>query len=361
MKHYEERLEKDLAHIREKFAALARAVEKALGDGARALFTSDDELAYQVILGDAPINRASRQLDQICHGFIAVHLPSAGHLRFVSSVMRANLELERIGDYTVTICRESVQIGHPPQGLIAPQMEGLMDKARDILSQAVAAFNGSDADLARDGMAKANRVAPNFNTVFDNLVNEEGKLGVRELFYYLVIFRVLDRVVDQSKNICEETIFAVTGQTKPSKTYRVLFLDEDNSTLGPMAQAIARKNFPQSGEYDTAGRQGAHAINDHLGSFMEERGIELGDTSPKTLDPSAPELAAYHVIVSLQGPVKSYLTSIPFQTSALAWQIGESTADWHTAENSTQFETLYRTLALQVRDLMTTLHGEEAS
>ena len=40
-----------------------------------------------VCLDDHPINRASRALDKSCLGFIAVHLPSAGHLRFIAATM----------------------------------------------------------------------------------------------------------------------------------------------------------------------------------------------------------------------------------------------------------------------------------
>ena len=146
MSKYEARLESDLAHISEKLANLGEAVESALKDASRALFTAEEELAYKVILGDFPINRASRELDKICHGFFAVHLPSAGHLRFISSVMRVNLELERIGDYAVNICREAVQIGHLPEGILGQQMEGMSREVQDILGKAIAAFKGGDPE-----------------------------------------------------------------------------------------------------------------------------------------------------------------------------------------------------------------------
>ena len=97
MSQYEARLERDLGRIRVEIRDLAEAVQVSLETASRALFAGDHELSYSVCLGDHPINRASRALDKACHGFIAVHLPSAGHLRYISAVMRANLELERVG------------------------------------------------------------------------------------------------------------------------------------------------------------------------------------------------------------------------------------------------------------------------
>ncbi len=116
MSHYEKRLESDLNRIREFLVAVAGQVESALKDSIHALMTGNEILAHATALGDKPVNRAIRELDKQCHGFIALHLPSAGHLRFVSSVMRIGIELERIGDYAVTIGRESVQLEKPPEG-----------------------------------------------------------------------------------------------------------------------------------------------------------------------------------------------------------------------------------------------------
>ena len=344
------RLEQDLAHIREKLAALATAVQTGLADAGGGLLAGDATRAYAVVLGDHPINRASRELDRICHGFFAVHLPSAGHLRFVSAVMRVNLELERIGDYAGNICRETVQLGHAPAEAFRPRIEHMVDAAREVLSEAVAAFVSDDAERAQRGIVMANQVTRGFGEVFDALAGEEGNLRVQDLFNYLVGFNSLDRVVDQSKNICEEAVFAVSGQTKPPKSYRVLFLDEDNSLLGPMAQAIAARNFSQCGEYDTAGKHAATAINGNLDRFVAERGVELKTLAPKALDPTA-ELAAYHVIVSLQGPVHTLVEAVPFHTIALEWKIDDVSGD--------ELDNVYRTLAAQIDELMTTLHGGE--
>ena len=76
---------------------------------------------------------------------------------------------------------------------------------------------------------------------------------------------------------------------------------------------------------------------------------------------SPQELADYHVVVSLQGAVSAYVSAIPFHTTALEWDVGEAPAGVEGEEASQRYEALYREIALQVRDLMTTLRGEEAS
>lgn len=356
MSVYEARLERDLGRIREKLAELSGAVHTAMETATRALFSGSREASYGVCLGDHPINRASRALDRTCLGFIAVHLPSAGHLRYVSAAMHTNVELERIGDYAKTISRESVQLVARPSGAICELLEHVSRDALATLAKAIAASNDRDADAAEAGIRMATDARHRVSAGFSHLMAEEVPAPIHEILCYLVILNCFDRVVDQSKNICEETVFALTGQTKAPKAYRVLFLDEDNSVLGPMARALARRNHPLSGVYDTAGRQAAEEFRGGLAAFLEERGVEWGDAAPQTLDPAA-DLGDYHVIVSLQGSVRDYLDKIPFATIALDWDVEVPPAGGGTGH----FEALYRALAPRLRDLMVTLHGEESS
>jgi len=210
-------------------------------------------------------------------------------------------------------------------------------------------------------MGMAEQVDRTFDAVFADLVTEEGHLNTMELFGYLVIFNMIERISDQAKNICEETVFAVTGRTKAPKSYRVLFLDEDNTCLGPMAEALASKTFPNSGQYASAGRRAGAGLDPSLTSFLNERGIDLEGVKPRTLDLTPQELPNYHVIISLQGPVAGYVDAVPFHTTALEWDMGEPPAGGDSAQAAQRYEEIYRELAVQIRDLMTTLRGEEAS
>lgn len=359
--HYEERLENDLNRIRERVATMGSLVQESLKNAVHALLTGNDKLASATILSDMPVNRLMREIDALCHRFIAVHLPSAGHLRIISSVIRTNIELERIGDYAVTICRESVQLPNPPKGALASKVELMADETRRMLTQAIDAFNQGNADAAKATMGMAAQVDRTFDTIFDELVHEQGDWELKDIMGLFVVFHRLERVAAQSKNICEETVFAVTGQTKAPKTYRVLFLDQDNSCLSQMAEAIARKNYPNSGKYSSAGRQAAEEINPDLDNFLQQRGFDLSQMLPSNLDLAPAELAHFHVIVSLQGPVKSYIEGLPFHTVPLEWDLGSCPTGLPQEETQQRLEELYREIAANVQDLMETLRGEGAS
>ena len=360
MSHYEERLERDLSRIKQQATLLAKRVDEALGTAVRALLTGDDKLAYATVLGDQRINAENRKLDKMCHAFIGVHLPSAGHLRLMTAMIHANVALERVGDYAVTIARESVHLAKRPDALIKREVELLAGESRQMFKQAVCAFIDGNAEKAKATMIMADQVERTFDVVFADLVTEGENFSIEDLFAYLGVFNSLERVSDQAKNICEETVFAVTGQTKASKVFRILFLDEDNSVLGPIAETVARKNFPEGGEFRSLGRQ-AGTTAPEVVSLLQESGVDLARHQPRAINLSLRDLADFHVIVSLQGPVRSYVDNIPFHTAALEWDVGGLVAAELPGEQQRErYEALTREIAVQVSNLMTTLRGEEA-
>ena len=360
MSHYEERLEQDLGKIREQIAAMAGMVERGLNNAVHALQTGDRKLASTTILADHSINRWMREIDRLCHAFIAVHLPSAGHLRVLSSAIRANIAIERVGDYAVTIARVSQQLAAPPEGAMGRELERISSEAQMMLRQSITAFNERNAEMARATMVLEQEIEYDLDSVYSELTENADRERVKEVLSIFSVLTHLKRVADQAKNLCEETVFAVTGETKAPKVYNSLFLDEDNGCLSQMAEAVARKTFPASGNYSSAGREPAAALNPAMVEFMEQRGFDLAAASPKPLDLTHKSLVEKHVIVSLQGPVNDYIAKIPFHTTVLEWDVGSAPDGDDDSQKTQRLETIYREIAVQVRDLMESLRGTDA-
>jgi phosphate transport system protein len=360
MSHYEERLERDLGQLREHIATMGRMVEDGIKNAMHALQTGNKKLAAATILADHPVNRSMREIDHLCHSFIALHLPTAGHLRLLSSVIRVNIQLERIGDYAVTIAREALHSSSPPSGQTATELERVSIETRLMLHQSIEAFNSLNADNARTTMVMEEQIENNLDIFYAELLANGDHESVKRVLANFDIFNQLKRVADQAKNICEETVFAATGETKTPKVYNILFLDEDNSCLSQMAAAIAEKNFPGSGVYSSAGRQPAAALNPAMVGFLDQHGISLKSASPAALELTPLELTTLHFIISLQGPVASSLKNIPFHTTPMEWDIGPAPTGTDSEDTSQRLEQIYRDTAVQVRDLMQILRGKEA-
>ena len=353
MTHYEERLERDLADLKDRVLAVGAEVEEALRCAERVVVHGDRALASKTILGDNRINRDIRDVDARCHAFVARHLPSAGHLRFVSSVLRIDLELERIGDYAATICREALQLEQPPPQPLLSDFEVMSAHGRNLLHRALEAFRAGSADLARGTLGIAQPQRAMVRKLFADLVREgeRGSRPLKELFALLIVLHRLERVADQAKNICEETIFAATGETKPPKSYKILFVDRRNERASQLAEAWARKYYPKSGTYMSAGWEPADRLAPELPEFAEQRGLDFAGTRPKSVAQLPLELVDLDLIVSLEGDPRPGLGEIPFRTVALEWNVQGDHAP---------LEEVARRIAAELQNLIELLRGEHA-
>lgn len=362
MTHYEKRLEEDISAIRDRVKAVAGDVEVGLKNAVHATITLDRALANQVILGDKPINREIRAIDKMCHGFVARHLPSAGHLRMVSSVLRLNVELERIGDYAVAIAREAIQLSAKPGESVGGDIQLIADQALRMFRQAMESFNDGNAELARGTKGMASHVESTYQKIFADLVREgeKGTRPIKDLFALLVIFNRLGRVSDQAKNICEDTIFAVAGETKGEKVYRILFLDQRNDAISQLATAYARKAYPDSGRFTSAGWDPAARLLPTLEVFFQANGLDGEDLAPRAFDFTNEELADFHVIVAMDQDAAAHIESTPFHTVLLEWDIPPVPEDLDADRARAWLEESSQEIKNKLQGLMGLLRGEDA-
>jgi phosphate transport system protein len=363
LNHYEERLERDLASIRSKVAALGERLDRALDGAVRAFLARDKDLAAGVILGDRAVNRATREVDQGCHAFVARHLPSAGHLRYISSVLRMSIALERIGDYAVSISREAVQSRSPTPPMVARDIEMMAEQSRGVLRQSLKAFDSRNAEMARGTMAMESQSNAVYRKVYRDLLaeGERHDVPVRDLFAFLVILGRLERISDQAKNICEETVFAVTGEVKAVSPFRIVFLDARGAGPAVMAAAIAGKAFPASGRYEAAGWEAAPGLDRGLAEFMERHGHDVRGVVPRKVEAAFESLQRFDVVVALSPGARERIPELPYSTVLVDWSGEVAASGPEGTPDEGHREDLYKRLAAKIRDLMETLCGEQAS
>ena len=105
-----------------------------------------------------------------------------------------------------------------------------------------------------------------------------------------------------------------------SKIYNILFLDDDNSCLSQLAEAVARKHFPDAGQYDSAAGHGpAQDLSAGLAEFMDSHGMDASAAKPKAFDITPAELNAYHVVVSLKAPGATKVGAMRVTSDAPDW------------------------------------------
>ena len=189
---------------------------------------------------------------------------------------------------------------------------------------------------------------------------KKGKTEISVLFDFQSIFYMLERVSDRAKNICEETLFVVAGEIKAEEVFSILFIDEENITLSQMAEAIAKKGYPASAKFSSAGRKPTDSLNPKMLEHMRRNGLNMQGMSPKGIDSFTPDIANIDVIISLQGKVRSYGIDIPWHTTFLTWDLGAAPQmNGDDKKDRARFEELQRDLSAQISNLMELLRGDE--
>jgi phosphate transport system protein len=350
--HYEERLQKDLAWIQDLVSIIAANIEDATSSAVKALLARDQDLAGEVIVGDYLVNRQTRELDRLCHAFVARHLPSAGHLRYVSSVLRLNIALERIGDYATTVARTVASLSTEAPPVVQRDIQMMCEHARHTLHDALRSFAERDASLAATTLNSARQFAHHFDKVFDDLVKEgdQHTRPANDLFALMATFNRLERVIHQAKNICEETIFVDSGRTKGEKTFQLLFVDERNNGISQLAEHFTRKAFPQSGNYRSAGWDVAEDVDPAYAEFAGRVGLDLSTAWPAPLATLREQLTDYQFVIGLHPETRQRLGRVPFHTTVLVWDLGDVSSP----------EAAYRALTPLIRTFLERLRGEQA-
>lgn len=230
-----------------------------------------------------------------------------------------------------------------------------------MLHQAIASFNQENVELARSTKLLDSQVDHTFQNAFADLSDEKNKETwvLRDLLGLLSVFYSLERVSDLSKNICETTLFAVSGETKKRKPVKILFLAESDNHLCRMAESIGIKSFSRCGKFTRAGRNPEREEDADLSRFMEEYGVDFESSKFSTIE-MLPRLDEFNVIVSLQGPVSTYISALPFNVVALEWQGPPVAATASEEEKHRAFKELFVYLSEKIHDLMEIMRGKEA-
>lgn len=205
----ETHFQQELNHLKSEILRMAGLVERAISNAIESLTQRDTPLAEKTIQQDAQINEVELDIDERCLNLLALHQPMAGDLRFITSTMRINTELERIGDLAVNIAERVVSLNQEPQLKPYIDIPNMADISKKMLRDVIDAFVSGDAALARSVCERDDQVDGLNNQIFRELLTymmEEPKTITRAV-HLIIVSRYLERIADHATNIAEGVIF----------------------------------------------------------------------------------------------------------------------------------------------------------
>lgn len=349
-------LKHDIDLIRSKVREMTAQCERALRDAIRALAAGERAAAYLVMLRDQQIDELEQQLDRLCLEFLIRQQPAGFHLRFAYAAIKISSELERIGDHAEAVARRVLKLDDSTRGLdFAPFVE-MGEASIGMLEDAVRAFVTADVDLARDAML-VEQMVDKRRRALDAMLAErhrEGHLALEPLSLLTTISRRLERVSDEVRDICAETLYMCTGdyvKHKSPEAFRILFVDQHNHCRSQMAEAIAATMAHPRLLFSSAGLD-PRPIDPRLPEFLAAKGLEIAAQRPKSLE-QIPNLKYYHVVVSFDEEAYYALRFRRTPTVCIDWPVSDpSTSPGTLDENRDAYEEAFSVIKGQLKDLV---------
>ncbi len=205
----ETRFQQELNQLKSELLRMAGLVERAISSAIEALVRRDTPLAEKTIKEDVQINEMEIDIDERCLMLLALHQPMAADLRFITSAMRFNIELERIGDLAVNIAERVISLNQEPQLKPYIDLPDMAEITKKMLRDVLDAFVNGDAALARSVCERDDQVDALNNQVFRELLTymmSDPKTITRAV-HLIIVSRYLERIADHATNIAEGVIF----------------------------------------------------------------------------------------------------------------------------------------------------------
>lgn len=203
----------ELNKLKENLLKMAGLAERAISNAIAALVQRDSVLAEKTIKEDEKINELELLIDDQCLKLLALHQPMAADLRFITSAMRINTELERIGDQAANIAWRAILLNQEPQLKPYIDIPRMAQISQSMVKDVLDAFVKGDADLARQVCERDDEVDGLNDQVFRELLTYmmADPKTITRAAHLIIVSRCLERIADHATNIAEGVIFMVKG------------------------------------------------------------------------------------------------------------------------------------------------------
>jgi phosphate transport system protein len=204
---------KHIKDLESSLMSMGQTVIDAINQSVQALKEQDIDLANRIIQNDKLINKRRGELEERCISLIALQQPVAADLREIIAILYVTTDLERIGDHAEGIAKIAVMLGNEP--LLKPlvNIPLMAEKAVSMLKRSIESFVNRDAKAAEALCDEDDRVDELYDKVYHDFLNLmiANPETVSRATPLIWAAHNLERIADRVTNICERTVYLVTG------------------------------------------------------------------------------------------------------------------------------------------------------
>jgi phosphate transport system protein len=207
-------LQRDMDLVHRDVLSLSATVEEMIDKATQALSQRAAGLAEHVIATDPRVDEREVHIEEECLKILALHQPVASDLRRIATVVKANGDLERIGDLAVNVAQRAKCLREYPAFPMPRRLPRMVTLAVGMVRGALDAFvNLASAEARRicmmdDDVDELNRL------IIEELLSlmESDPDMVRPGLHCFSATRQIERIADHATNIAEDVIYLVEGE-----------------------------------------------------------------------------------------------------------------------------------------------------
>lgn len=214
--------EQEIQFLKEELNQMWRLVISQLEKAKQSLLNNDSELAREVVSLEKRVNAFELKNDSNCENYIALYSPVAVDLRFVLSIMKISITLERIGDFAAGIARHVIDAGcHKTDKKLIEEleMEKMFAVLLGMLSDSFVLLQSESTNTAGKILSKDRAVNEIYGQSFQKITGYLQKNPAEILcgLKLMLLIRKMERIGDHCSNIIEELVFYVEAKVLKHK------------------------------------------------------------------------------------------------------------------------------------------------
>jgi phosphate transport system protein len=206
--------EEEYVKIKSSLAKMTNLTTEMLNNAIKALVDVDSELAGKVFKMDDRVDSYENKIDNICIKVLALYEPKAIDLRFIITILRIIVDIERIADHCVGIAREVININKYPPLKPYIDIPLMAEQIASMLRESINAFFSNDDTAAMEVIEMDKRIDDLYMQVMRELLtySSNDASTTAQILSLMFVAKSLERIGDYTKNICEQVYYMVTGK-----------------------------------------------------------------------------------------------------------------------------------------------------
>lgn len=204
-------------HLEAMHADLLRMgslVEKQIYECIEALVNQDIKTAEEIIKNDDIIDDMQKSIEDKAIKLIAMQQPIASDLRNIFTTIKIVTDLERMADHAVDIAKVIKRLKDEKYVKPLIDIPKIGNLVKNMIKGALDAYVDTNLDKAYEVCKMDDELDAIYKHVFSELMlmMRNDPKTINQATQFLFVCKYFERVGDRTTNICESTIYLITGE-----------------------------------------------------------------------------------------------------------------------------------------------------